>query len=503
MRISQFNNSILLMVITFTPLPVWAQTTTIENPFTPSTVKPVNSNLKPLLNVGVPTLNVSESRDAFRYTLGAGDSIKIDVFNVPELSGVQAIAPDGTINISLIGAVRLEGLGLDEANALLRDKLSPFLVRNIVNVSLVTPRPLNIAIVGEVNRPGPRFLSYGSTSTNAANLTSALALAAGITSRADISNVQISRRDGTVGRRIIKVNLQALLEKGDISQDIRILDGDSILVPPLPEAATSQTRLISNSTFSPDSFTIQVAIIGEVNRVGPQTLIYSRNGTLSTGLTGATSAAGVSSGGGPVTLSRALQAANGVTEIADIRNVQISRLNDQGKRTIFKANLLELITKADISQDINLTDGDLITVPRLDKPNPVDYLQISKATFSPTAITVQVVGEAVRPGALQLRPNSSFTEAISFAGGLTNDADWRAIELYRVNPDGSIMRRDLVADLNLPLNEESNPGLRDRDVIVIRPSFGSSILNSTTKFLGNVIAPLSLINNLFRSVNNF
>jgi polysaccharide export outer membrane protein len=113
------------------------------------------------------------------------------------------------------------------------------------------------------------------------------------------------------------------------------------------------------------------------------------------------------------------------------------------------------------------------------------------------------VGEAVRPGALQLRPNSSFTEAISFAGGLTNDANWRAIELYRVNPDGSIMRRDLVADLNLPLNEESNPGLRDRDVIVVRPSFGSAILNSTTKFLGNIIAPLSLVNNLFRAVNNF
>ena len=67
---------------------------------------------------------------------------------------------------------------------------------------------------------------------------------------------------------------------------------------------------------------------------------------------------------------------------------------------------------------------------------------------------------------------------LSFAGGLTNDADWRAVELYRINPDGSVMRRDLVADLNLPLSEESNPGLRDRDVIVVRTSFGSNLLNS-------------------------
>lgn len=508
MDISQFSKVILFTLIAGMPSPLWAQTTTIERTSAPMSPPPASSNLKPAnlrppanFNIDAPALSVNESQNTFRYTLGAGDSIKIEVFNVPELSGTQTIAPDGTINVSLVGAVKLEGLGLDEANALLREKLNPFLVRNIVNISLLSPRPLNIAIVGEVNRPGPRFLNYVGTTTtgsSAATLTRALETASGITSRADISNIQISRRDGASGRRIIKINLQDLLEKGDISQDVRILDGDSILVPPLPQAGTSQSRLVSNSTFSPDSFTIQVAIVGEVNRVGPQTLLYSRTGVISTGLTGATTSAGTTSGGGPVTLSRALQSANGVTEIADIRNVQISRLNDKGQRTIVKANLLDLITKADLSQDITLTDGDLITVPRLEKTNPSEYLQVAKATFSPTVITVQVVGEAVRPGALQLRPNSSFTEAISFAGGLTNDADWRAIELYRVNPDGSIMRRNLVADLNLPLSDEFNPGLRDRDVIVVRPSFGSSILNSATRFLGNIVTPFSLINNVFR-----
>ena len=508
MRITTFGKLILLTLIAFSPFPSLAQTTTIEKS-TPSSPDPANSNLRPLsaVNNVAPSLSVGTFQDTFRYSLGAGDNIKIEIFNVPELSGLQTIAPDGTINISLIGAVNLEGFSLDEANNLLKEKLAPFLVRNIVNVSLISPRPLNIAVVGEVNRPGPRLLNYagigslansGSNISNAATLARALESASGITSRADISNIQISRRDGIAGRRTIKVNLQNLLDKGDISQDVRILDGDSILVPPLPLAATSQTRIVGNSTFSPDTYTIQVAIVGEVNRVGTQTLVYSRNGTISTGLTGATNAAGTASTGGPVTLSRALQSANGVTEIADIRSVQISRLNDKGQRTIVKANLLDLITKADLSQDIILTDGDLITVPRLDKTNPTEYLQVAKATFSPTAITVQVIGEAVRPGPLQLRPNSSFTEAISSAGGLTNDADWRSVELYRVNPDGSILRRNLVADLNLPLSEEANPGLRDRDVIVVRPSFGSSIINSATKFLGNIVTPFSVINNLFR-----
>jgi polysaccharide export outer membrane protein len=136
MDISPFNRLILLILIACTPLPVWAQTTTIEKTSAPASP---NSNLKPLVNLngGTQSLSVSESQDTFRYTLGAGDNIKIEVFNVPELSGNQTIAPDGTINISLIGAVKLEGLGLDEANALLREKLNPFLVRNIVNISLI------------------------------------------------------------------------------------------------------------------------------------------------------------------------------------------------------------------------------------------------------------------------------------------------------------------------------------------------------------------------------
>ena len=137
-KFSKVGKIILFTLLASSPLPIWAQNTIIEKSVPTSTpsVEVNNSNLKPLINT--PTLNVGDSQDTFRYTLGAGDNIKIEVFNVPELSGTQTIAPDGTINVSLIGAVKLEGLGLDEANALLREKLNPFLVRNIVNISLIS-----------------------------------------------------------------------------------------------------------------------------------------------------------------------------------------------------------------------------------------------------------------------------------------------------------------------------------------------------------------------------
>lgn len=456
------------------------------------------TNLLDSAGITVPNLNVTSPIELESYILGAGDNLKIDIFNVPELSGTQAIAPDGTINLSLIGAVKVEGLSIVEATNLLKARLAPFLVRNIVNLSLASPRPVNIAMVGEVNRPGTLQLVYTATGVQAATLTRAINAASGLTSRADITNIQVSRSEGGGRRRLIRINLLDLLERGDVSQDIRILDGDSILIPRLGDVAVSQPLAVRNSSFSPETFSIQVALAGEVNRVGAQTLTYSRTGTTPTGLTGATGQAGVSSVGGPTTISRALQAAGGVTEVADIRNIQISRLDNKGGRSLFTVNLLELIVKADITQDVQLVDGDLITVPKLAKLNPTEYGVIAKATFSPTTISVQMVGELVRPGLLTLRPNARFTEAITAAGGITNDGDWRAVELYHLNPDGTVTRRDLTADLNLALNEETNPGLRDRDVIVVRPSFGAGILRSVTKFLGDIVTPFALVNNLFR-----
>jgi polysaccharide biosynthesis/export protein len=471
-----------------TPLP---PTTTPPTPTTPT-------NLLDSAGINVPTLNVTSPIELESYILGAGDTLKIDIFNVPEISGTQAIAPDGTINLALVGAVKVEGLSIVEATNVLKSRLAPYLVRNIVNLSLASPRPVNIAMVGEVNRPGTLQLVYTATGIQAATLTRAINAASGVTSRADISNIQVSRPEGGGRRRLIKINLLDLLERGDVSQDIRILDGDSILVPRLSDVAIAQPRAVTNSSFSPDTFTIQVALAGEVNRVGAQTLTYSRTGTTPTGLTGATGQAGLASQGGPTTISRALQAAGGITEVADIRNIQISRLDNRGGRSQFTVNLLDLIIKADITQDVQLVDGDLITVPKLAKLNPTEYGLIAKATFSPTTINVQMVGEFVRPGLLQLRPNARFTEAITAAGGITNDGDWRAVELYHLNPDGTVSRRDLTADLNLTLNEETNPGLRDRDVIVVRPSFGAGILRSVTKFLGDIITPFALVNNLFR-----
>jgi polysaccharide export outer membrane protein len=56
--------------------------------------------------------------------LGPLDAIRIDIFNVPELSGDQTVTPNGDINISLLGPVRVAGLTLGETAGFIRTRTS-------------------------------------------------------------------------------------------------------------------------------------------------------------------------------------------------------------------------------------------------------------------------------------------------------------------------------------------------------------------------------------------
>jgi hypothetical protein len=66
-------------------------------------------------------------------------------------------------------------------------------------------------------------------------------------------------------------------------------------------------------------------------------------------------------------------------------------------------------------------------------------------------------------------------------------------------PMDNLTRRKLVADLDLPPNEDTNPGLRDRDFIVVRSSFGANILNAVTRTLGDIVTPITLLDRLTRN----
>lgn len=97
------------------------------------------------------------------YVLGAGDRIRIDIFNIPEFSGpengVHEVLFDGTLALPLAGTVNVQGLTLPEAQAALAASYAPLLTRPPqLTVTLLSVRPVRVVVAGEVNHPGTYLL---------------------------------------------------------------------------------------------------------------------------------------------------------------------------------------------------------------------------------------------------------------------------------------------------------------------------------------------------------
>ena len=88
------------------------------------------------------------------YTLGAGDLIQVDILDVPEYSGEYLILNDGTLSLPIIGQLKATGLTVPQLTRLISQKYTPYVQQPLATVSMISPRPMTIAVAGEVNRPG-------------------------------------------------------------------------------------------------------------------------------------------------------------------------------------------------------------------------------------------------------------------------------------------------------------------------------------------------------------
>lgn len=135
--------------------------------------------------VAAPGADVTAAVDS--YTLGAGDRLRVTVYNEPTLSGSFSIAGDGNLALPLIGNVQAGDKTPREVEAIIRDKLigGDFVKNAQVSVELTTYRPYYI--LGEVNRPGQYPYVAG------IKLQQAIAAAGGYTYRANRGKAFIQR----------------------------------------------------------------------------------------------------------------------------------------------------------------------------------------------------------------------------------------------------------------------------------------------------------------------
>lgn len=234
---------------------------------------------------------------------------------------------------------------------------------------------------------------------------------------------------------------------------------------------------------------LRLAIAGEVNRPGTYTVAMaeaSEEGAIPT------------NGMAPPTLTQLIQRAQGITQSADIRRVEVIRRvpGSPTGTSVAYVSLWDLLTSGDANADVVLQDGDSIRIPTATVVDPSEATTLAAASFSPDEMTVYVVGEVDAPGAVQVPPNTPLNQAVLAAGGFNERAQKAAVELVRLNENGTVERRDISVDLAADISDENNPLLQENDTVVIERSAGAAFADNASNF----ISPLNLLVNIFRAI---
>jgi len=241
---------------------------------------------------------------------------------------------------------------------------------------------------------------------------------------------------------------------------------------------------------------LRISVLGEVTRPGAYVSTVGGNTAVAANL-------GVANRQSQwPTVIEAIQAAGGITQRANIRNIVVRRPRLDGTERVVEVNLWSYLQGNASNQDITLRDGDSIIIPQAQALTPEEATLIATANFSPQSITVNVVGEVPRPGPVQLPPNTSLNQAILGAGGFNGARSRRStVELVRLNLDGTVTKRTIAINFEDSLNQETNPALRNNDVVIV----SRNRLVRASDFLTVVFQPIQTAFNvlgLFRIIQD-
>lgn len=162
-------------------------------------------------------------------TLGAGDSIRIIVFENPDLTTEARISSQGAIVFPLLGNVKLGGLTPTEAAAKVTTllKTGSFIRKPQVSLTVLQVRSRQVSVLGQVVRPGRYALEDANV-----RLTDVLALAGGISPTGDDLVTVLMARDGSTEK--LEIDLSSMYRSGDYSSNVALANGDTILVKRAP-----------------------------------------------------------------------------------------------------------------------------------------------------------------------------------------------------------------------------------------------------------------------------
>ncbi len=231
------------------------------------------------------------------YVLGPGDIVRITVFQNPDLTTEARVSESDVITFPLIGSVKVGGLSVPAAERAIAQQLRSggFVLQPQVNILPLQIRGNQVAVLGQVNRPGRYPLETLDT-----RLSDMLATAGGISQTGADEVVLVGERGGQPLR--VTVNIPKTFAQGDFSKDLRLEGGDRIYVQRAP----------------------MFYIYGEVNRPGAFRLEDA------------------------MTVMQGLATGGGITARGTEKGIQIHRRDSEGKLQVIQPGLSSALQADDV-----------------------------------------------------------------------------------------------------------------------------------------------------------
>ncbi|WP_271274187.1 SLBB domain-containing protein [Aliamphritea hakodatensis] len=345
-----------------------------------------------ILLLAMTSLLTALSLQAGTPELRPGDLLQIKFPGESSFDKPFQLDHQGSINLPETGPLNLNGQSISEARELIRATLA-VIYRDLDNLDLVLmERRLSVIVLGYVKTPGPVDLPLRS------NVQMAINHAGGLAQGAQLDKLQI-RRNG----KLIEFDYKHYLDSGNLSVLPKLQPMDTIFVPASPLIGNVQVEFDARTlTASGDAGEGDTAIkvFGEVHRPGT----FAFKGTPS--------------------VMDMIMRAGGVTRYAGIEQIRVIH-NGQP----FPFNMREYLDTGNQELLPEILAGDTIFIPQAS-----DQVQGG-------ARTVYVMGEVFKPGAMEMKEESSFYDLLATAGGPTRFAETRQIRILRA--DGAVEPFDL------------------------------------------------------------
>ena len=422
------------------------------------------------------------------YLLDFGDVLEMQLVGQKDIISELAIKRDGSVNILGIGKVSLSGLTLQDAGALIKNKIKNAYVGTEAFITLINIRDIQVLVTGNAFNPGIYTLNGNS------NLIHALAMAGGIDNGGSYRHIEHIRNNKVINT----VDLYDIFIFGKNMFADRLRSGDSILIKPAGNLISvsgaikrpGTYEIIESETFldvfnygngfsdSANESTLRIerlnkeevefiklSTFNELSSIKPipgdrlNVRSYERKRVTVSGAIKTPGTYTISQG---ETLSSLIRRAEGYKYDAYqfggiLINEQATLINEAAVSKLYRAFVTRLITKGDalfaseglpyILEELKQVESSgrvqaefdlnvLKAYPDLDTTlNDGDQIIIPSVTQQ-----VYIYGEVNQPGTIRYKPNSSLENYLTLAGGALESADLKNI--YAIHPNGEISRYD-------------------------------------------------------------